>query len=205
MSDNLSNEINMGFFAVRVGDVGLTIMRRLQQLEFLCPENWRLMEQSAFNYLLAVMLQEILCPGPSSAAGLSSPVLPLDHSVCATDLTHVLSEPGHCVCATDLTHVLSEPGHCFDPSLTYFPFFSSLPPELWSYGNRKALPWLHVYKYSGNDSSSPLLDMNRFDEHSAKHNPLSYPTDWASHSKHMQKSYHSLVKDMNSIGHTEPF
>ena len=190
VSDNLSNEINMGFFAVRVGDVGLTVLRRLQQLELLCPETWRLMEQSAFNYLLAIMLQETLCPGPSSAAGSSaSAILPLNHSVCATDLTHVLREPGH----------------CFDPSLTYFPFFSSMPPELWSYGNRKALPWLHAYKYSGNDSSSPLVDINRFDEHSAKHNPLSNPTDWASHSKHMQKSYLSLVKDMDSIGHNEPF
>ena len=189
VSDNLSNEINMGFFAARVGEVALAVLKRLRSLESKCPDGWWLMEQSAFNYMLAVELQEKLCPG-TSAPGFAPPTaLPIDHDACKFDLARVLTEPGA----------------CFDPSPVYMPFFKLLPPDIWSYGKRAALPWLHAYFYRGDDKASPLVDFNRFDEHSAQHNPLSQRTDWGSHSKHMQKSYQALMKDMDSIGAEEPF
>ena len=190
VSDNLSNEINMGFAAFRVGNVSLKILRRLQSYEPLCPDGWRLMEQSAFNYMLALMLQERLCSNLMDSNDVfSASLLPSDHDVCKFDLDSVLKVPGK----------------CFDPGIDYIPFFKLLPKDMWSYGNRVAFPWLHAYLYRGNDPNSPLVDFNRFDLHSAAHNPLSKPTDWASHAKADQGSYLGLVSDMDTIGPNELF
>ena len=183
LSDNLSGEFNTGFFAIRVSTFSLEILKRLQSMEPLCSHGWRNMDQSAFNLQLAFMIQERLCSNSSSQTR-----LPSSHSACKFDL-------GACMAA-----------HCYDPGPEcYLPFGKLLPAELWSYGNRRALPWLYAYVYRGENVSSPLVDFNRFYFHDPKHNPLSKPSDWGSHAKEAQEPYQQLIRDMDSIGPDELF
>jgi hypothetical protein len=195
VSDNLSGEINMGFAAFRVGAIALAVLRRLQSMEAQCVGGYWIMEQNAFNLQLALMMQEHLCGDAAAMTATGSLLLPRDHAACQVNLLD------------DIWTKRATDGHlaCWNPSDIYISFGKLLPPELWSYGHRNVLPWLHAYKYTGDDATSALVDFNRFDQHSAAHNPLSTRTDWASHAKENQGSYLALVGDMDAIGASEPF